>query len=129
MEKIELNKTGEDQMPVATGILTLIGTAVSSIFAWAGIKKQEEQTESAQATQSMWKAQDDATQKEQFGASLRQRQKEQKFVEKQAEKKWKWDEEQANFGKSQAFANRFTGMLQQEPALRNNLINVWGKGR
>jgi len=112
-----------------TGLFALIGVAVSSIVTWAGIQKQEEQTKSAQDTQSIWKAQDDATQKEQFGAGLRQRQKEQRFVEKQAEKKWKWDEEQANFGKSQAFANRFTGMLQQEPALKNNLMNVWGKGR
>ena len=112
-----------------TGLFALIGVAVTSIVTWAGIKKEEEQTKRAQATQSMWKAQDDATQAYQFGEQMGQRKKEQKFIEKQAAKKWKWDEEQANFGKSQAFANRFTGMLQQEPALRNNLMNVWGKGR
>ena len=117
-------------MPAGTtAVLGLIGLAVSSIFTWAGIKKQEEETQRVEDVQKQWRAEDRGTQAYQFGASLRQRQKEQKFQEKQAEKKWKWDEEQANFGKSQAFANRFTGMLQQEPALRNNLMNVWGKGR
>jgi hypothetical protein len=47
------------------------------------------------------------------------------YNRRQAERAWKWKEEDRAYQRGQDFVNRFVGMLQQDQGLRNNFMNVW----
>jgi len=45
----------------------------------------------------------------------------------EAQRKWKWMEEERGYQRANDFVNRFQGMLDREPVLKNQLLSVWSQ--
>ena len=106
---------------------SIIGTLVSAGFQAYGISQQKKAQRAAESREDKMLEEQTGESTRRFDVSAGMQRRQQRFTEKEAEKKWKWMEEEKNFTRGTQFANRFVGMLSQEPMLRNQLMNVWGK--
>ena len=103
--------------------LKLIGTAGNLLVSWLGMEKQEEaygkeskkEEERYQTNLAMTK-EDRALSRQELA-----------YEKKERAREWKWKSEDRNWERGTALVNRFTGMLDRDPALKNNLMNVWNK--
>ena len=105
--------------------LVLAGTALSGYLAYRGMKNAEAQAAEQNKTTSQWRSQDisreSALTKSQLGL-----QKEQfAFEKKEADRKWKWNEEDRNWQRGWDVSNNIKSLLLSQPKYHEMLQSIW----
>jgi len=105
----------------------VIGALVGAAVSIYGVNKQEQENSAARAESRGMRAQDQAISDRRYNIELGLKKKEMATQAAETAKKWKWEEENRNFQLVADTANRFMGLVQQQPAYQNQLLQIWGK--
>ena len=103
--------------------LTLIGTAGNLLVSWLGMEKQEE----AYAKESKKEEERYQTELGMVQEDRALNRQELAYKKRERAREWKWKSEDRNWERGTALVNRFTGMLDRDPVLKNNLMSMWNK--
>jgi len=105
---------------IVPSILNLIGNVV-------GTGMQARESGIARTIADRYRQEDKEMIKEQQAYDRKAREKEFEWTKGEADRKWKWMEEDRNYQRGQDFVNRFTSFLDRDPKFKNNLVNIWRK--
>lgn len=116
---------------IAPGWGTAIGTIVGALMSWYGIKKQEEQSKSNLAYNEKMmgielseREKDRQIAQGQFKENLKLNKSQLAFQKSEAAKAWAWKEEDKNFTRTQAVADRLLNIFNSQPQLQQSFLNA-----
>jgi hypothetical protein len=100
---------------------TAIGAIGSLIVTAIGMYKQEQEAVRARKAYE----EEETTAKSQFGANIGIQRESLRQRKLEADRDWKWKNEEQSWQRTQQFTNRFEQVLSQNPEYANNLFNIW----
>lgn len=113
-----------------SSFLNILGLGADVLLNIWGIEEEKSQQQKLLEQRRIELAQEAGFQRQQLGLSARQQklaEQQAAFGRREARRRWKWMEEERNYGRMQDFTNRFMGMLDRNQPLKNNLVSIWGK--
>jgi len=99
------------------------------IFSAFGLSKQREADEQARRDALTIDARNFGLENRKVASSIAFQNRQLGLQHQSQAREWKWREEEAEYQKAMGFADRFNGVLDKTPALRNNLAQLWNTGR
>jgi len=108
------------------GFLTDIGSIVLNAV---GMNKENEADEQQRRDFMTINARDFGLESKKVSSSIAMQNRQLGIQRRDSAREWKWREEEADYQKAMGFADRFNGVLDKAPMLRNNLAQLWDTGR
>ena len=112
---------------MAAATTSAVGTLLGVVLSAYGMYRQEEENKAARQESRAMRAQDIARESQIRAQDLALMREQRQFERKELARQWKWKEEERDYVRGQNFVNRFMGVLDREPAFRNQLLQVWGR--
>lgn len=100
----------------ATVVLSAIGMGLDAQAAREAEAKANARYRSESANAEKWRSRE-------YGLTLDKL----AWEKSQAQKKWKWMEEDRSYQRGMDAVNRFTSFLDRDVGLKNRFMNIWGK--
>ena len=94
-------------MAVAAVAVPLVVAGISAWSSWYGQNKQEKAQESA------------------YRRNMETFQQQSTYEKKQAEKQWKWLEEERDYSRKMSSVNQTFQLLSKNPQMEQHMINIW----
>jgi len=112
--------------------LKLLGIGASALLTVWGMGEEEKQQKKLMGVRRRERREEKGIQMERIGVEkgrLRLQEQTQRFAQREAQRKWKWMEEEQKYQRATDFSNRFMGILDRGDVNKKELVSVWGRGR
>jgi len=107
-------------------VLTAIGTIGSLILSGVGLGLDVTAGQQASKVAGRRRREDNERNEAWKEREFDLRKDELDWTKGQADRTWKWKEEDRDYGRSQDFVNRLTGMLDRDVGFKDRLMDIWG---
>jgi hypothetical protein len=106
---------------------TLFTSIGSLLLNGVGLYMEEEQNKEVRAESKAALARDTAKEEARYRTSLAMTRDQIAYERAQAERGWKWKEEDRNWQRAREFGDRVTSMVSRTPGLQDRLVNIWAQ--
>lgn len=113
----------------AGGFFKILGTAANLLFQWAGLGAAERQEQRQQDITLARERTAETLGRQQIAQTAKASRERLLHEKRQAQKTWRWKEEDRNYGRGQNMVDRFMGLLAADPVAKDRLMMTWNSAR